>query len=163
MRTIALILFVILISSCHSTRNLEGQVYELADGEQKIQLSFLKANRCKVEQSYECEKLPDTFRYLTLEAKYNIVKQKLKYAKNKSLAVELIVLKSVEPNPENVPNITYIPDYEKLCLQPVTINSNEYKLRKKLTPGIILNFVKDSLVIKKDTIYFGYKKVPRKR
>lgn len=156
------ILLALSISSCRSTRNLEGQVYELLDGEQKILINFFTENRCQVEQSYECEKLPDTFRHLTLEAKYYMVKHQLKYSKNKSISVDLIVLKRSEPNLNNLPNHTYIPDYEKLCLQQIRVNSTDYKLRQKLIPGVILNLVKDSLLIKKDTIFFGHKKVPRK-
>jgi hypothetical protein len=162
MRIIILIISAILIFSCHSTKNLKGQVYELSDGEQKIQLNFLTAKHCRIEQSYKCEKLPDTFSYLTLEAKYHIVKHKLKYLKNKSLTADLVVVENSDPNSKTLPNYTYIPDYEKLCLPQVTVNSTEYKIRQKLIPGVILNLVKDTLLIKNDTIIFGYKKIPRK-
>lgn len=162
MRIIILIIAALLIFSCHSTKNLKGQVYELSDGEQKIQLSFLTAKNCRVEQSYKCEKLPDSYSNLILEADYHVVKVQMKYSKKKSLTIDFVVIENLDPNANTLPNYTYIPDYEKLCLPQVTVNSTEYKIRQKLIPGVILNLVKDSLLIKQDTIIFGYKKIPRK-
>jgi hypothetical protein len=151
-----------LVSSCSTNRSLKGQVYELIDSEQKIQLAFLTANDCRIEQSYLCEKLPDTFSYLTMEAKYRVEKLKIKHSENKHLNVYCLIIENSDSNAKKLPNFTYIPEYENLCLPKVTINSDEYKLRKKLVPGIILNLVKDSLLLKKDTIVFGYKRIPRK-
>lgn len=162
MRIIILIVSALLIFSCHSTKNLKGQVYEFSDGEQKIQLNFLTAKNCRIEQSYKCEKLPDSYSELIIEADYHVVKVKMKYSKNKSLTAAFVVLENSDPNANTLPNYTYISDYEKLCLPQVTVNSPEYKIRQKLIPGVILNLVKDSLLIKQDTIIFGYKKIPRK-
>ncbi|NHM02827.1 hypothetical protein [Flavobacterium difficile] len=141
---------------------MKGQVYELTDSEQKIQLNFLTDNDCRIEQSYLCEKLPDTFSNLTMEAKYRVKKLKIKHSGNKHLNVNCLIIENSDLNAKKLPRFTYIAEYENLCLPKVIVNSNEYKLRRKMTPGIILNLVRDSLVLRKDTIVFGYKKIPRK-
>jgi hypothetical protein len=40
------------------------------------------------------------------------------------------------------------------------VNSHEMKARQKIPSGIILNLINDSLLVKRDKIFFGYKKVP---
>lgn len=165
MKLFSLLSLFIIVVSCNAKKDLNGSVYELSDDEQFIQIDFVSKEECKIEQSFKCEKIPDSLKYLVIEARYYLAKKKLEYSKNgknKFLKVDFIIFNNKNADPKVTPNYTYIPNYNKLCLSEVLINSETDKVRQKISQGVFLNLVNDSIVIKNGTIFFGYKKVPRK-
>ena len=161
-KKIVFVIAVLIFACCQSTKNLTGKIYELSDNEQEIKISFLSDTKCRVEQSYKCENLPDSSSHSLIEANYNVATNKIRDGKGEILKVNIIIFENTASSVKSLPNYTYIPNYEKLCLVPVSVNSQEYKRRQKLVPGVILNLIKDSIQIKNDTIFFGYKRVGRK-
>lgn len=156
------VIIVFFLFSCKSSYNMRGKVYELSDYEQKIKISFVNDSICTIEQDFECDKILDSLKFTKIQAKYDLVKSELNYLQNnKAKKKRVIFLRLTNLNPKNkMQKYTNIPQYSELCGKFSDVNSNEMKARHKIPSGIILNLVNDSLLIKRDTIFFGYKKVP---
>ncbi len=162
----ALILISVIFGfiSCKSSYKMTGKIYELSDYEQKIKISFINDSICVTEQYFKCDKIEDSLKFTEIKANYYLTKSQLHYLKNskpRKKTVHFLRLKSLNHNGVK-PKYTYIPRYTELCEKSFEINSPEMKARKKITSGIILNLVNDSLLVKRDTIIFGYKQVPLK-
>lgn len=163
MKKILFSFIVVILFSCNSTMILEGKKFELSDNEELINIHFLSSDVCEIQQYFYCENIPDSLKNKIIRAKYEVHSSKLPYTdgnKNKFLKVNLIMLSNLDTLSKRLPKYTYINNYSKLCQDSLVENSNEMKLRNKLPSGIVLNLVNDSLIFKKDTIIFGYKKVP---
>ncbi|MFY7729527.1 MAG: hypothetical protein ACOVRN_08425 [Flavobacterium sp.] len=161
-----LFLIILFTLSCKSTIALDGKTFELSDSEELIRIQFISNDICEVQQSFYCDNIPDSLKMTSIKAKYKITKTKLPYFKgNKSkfLKVKFLTISNLDASSKQLPKYTYIDNYSKMCQNSVPENSNEMKLRNKVPSGIILNLTNDSLILKKDTIVFGYKKVAVKK
>jgi hypothetical protein len=165
MKKILYLSIVLILFSCKSIVRLNGKTFELSDSEELIKIHFLSSDICEIQQSFYCENLPDSIKKKTIKAKYQITNAKLPYIednKTKIINVKFLKISNLDSLSKQLPKYTYIKDYSKLCQNLLTENSKETKLKNKISSGIILNLINDSLIIKKDTIIFGYKKVPIK-
>lgn len=161
-----------LLVSCKSGINLNGEFYELKDKEEIVSLKFINDSICIVKQKFLCQNLPEEFKEIEdikvqykkgrIDVAYLDLNKKKKKSKMDVLFVENLKYKN--SNNLSITNYFSIPNYEKLkCNKLLENNSNANKIKSKIETGIIMNLVKDTIRIKKDTIFFGYKKVPRIR
>jgi hypothetical protein len=141
---------------------MRGKVYLMSDYEQEIKISFVSDSLCMIEQIFKCDKISDSLKFTKIQAKYDLVKSELNYLHNNKTKQKTVnFLRLTNLNPKNrIQKYTYIPNYNELCGKSFEVNSHEMKSRQKIPSGIILNLINDSLLVKRDTIFFGYKKVP---
>ena len=82
--------------------------------------------------------------------------------KKKHLDIRILLFKDVKClkiDCQGLPNYTYLKDYEILCNSK---NPIYQKGKREVLKGeLLLNLINDTLQIKKDTIFFGYNKIPR--
>lgn len=165
MYKIALVSFTVVfcLISCKSSYYMSGKVYAMSDYEQEIKISFISDSICIIEQSFKCDKISDSLKFTKIQAKYDILKSEINYLhnNNKRKKMKVNYLRLINLNPKNrIENYSIIPNYNELCGKYFDVNSYEMKTRQKVTSGVIHNLVNDSLLIKRDTIFFGYKRVP---
>ncbi len=160
-----ILILAFLFVSCKTKIDLYEKKFEYKDKTQLISLDFFNKNTCEIKQVFYCENIPDSLKQTIIIAEYNVVKSRIPYKKgnkNKILNVDFLVLKNIDKN-QNKSKLIYIKDFNNLCNQFFDLNSHEMKRNEKISNGVILNFINDSLFLKKDTIFFGFKKVSLKK
>lgn len=168
MKNLIYILFILFITSCSSTKKINGK-YSFNNSERLIFIDFKNDSLCEVNQVFYCDNIPEKYQNTNFMCKYSVSSLNKAIGYNENFRKKKIKFRklAMQNLTDSIPeSYIIIPDYEDSCLPPVAISSKEAKLRNKIKYGIIYNLVNDTLVIYDSHITFAnYKltKVKKKR
>lgn len=160
------IVYIIILGffiSCNSTKSFIGDTYKISNDELLVSMHFINDSICEINQEFHCSKVPESFKKNKQSCYYKVYDTIIKWKdfnkKERRIKLKKIYLRNSDTSV--VENYKMIPDYEKLCLPIVIVNSNEYKIRELTKPGLIYYFKSDTLTFINNKINFGYLKLDR--